>query len=104
MVCHDLPVPEISLASDGFNIHPQKFVNPVVGLGVPINEPHSGRQRAAKVIKKVMDPVLLVVSANIKLNDIILTNELTLVGRFGGRKCSATSLKKWVTKSWMDTI
>ena len=44
------------------------------------------------------------VGANIKLNDIILTNEHALAGRFSGQKCSATSLKKWVTNSWMDII
>ena len=88
----------ISLSLDDVsNLHPPKVVNPMVGYVVSLvvsldikNFPHSGRRRAAKVIKKVMDLVLLVVSADIKLKDIILTNELTLVGRFDGRKCSAT--------------
>ena len=74
-------------------------MNLVVGSRVssvfsPVTEPRSGRRRVAKVIKKVMEPVLLVVGVDIKLNDIILTYEHTLVGRFGGRKCSATGIKK----------
>ena len=34
----------------------------------------------------------------------MLTNELTLVGRFGGRKISAEDIHRWVTDSWLPLI
>ena len=66
--------------------------------------PGTGGRRFAKVIKKSVNPVLLVVGEDIKMNEIILTNAHTLVGRFRGRNFSSTGLKKWVNDTWMDII
>ena len=61
-------------------------------------------KRSAHVIKKAVNPVLLVVGEDIKMNEIILTNAHTLVGCFRGRKFSSTGLKKWVNDTWLDII
>ena len=66
--------------------------------------PRSGGRRSAQVIKKVLNLVLLVVGDDIKMNEIILTNAHTLVGRFRGRKFSLTGLKKWVNDTWLNII
>ena len=50
-------------------------------------------KRAYKPIKKFINPVLMTVGVDVALNDIVLTNEMTLVGRFGGRKFNSDSLK-----------
>ena len=42
-----------------------------------------------KCVRKQEKPLLLVVGEDVPLNEIALTNALTLVGRFGGRKISA---------------
>ena len=44
-------------------------------------------------------PLLLVVGEDVPLNEIVLTNALTLVGRFGGRKFSIDGLHIWVSDS-----
>ena len=41
--------------------------------------------------------MFLVVGEDVALNEIVLTNALTLVGRFGGRKVSPEGVKLWVT-------
>ena len=46
----------------------------------------------------------MVVGEDVNLNDIILTNATTLVGRFGGRKISADGVKIWVVGVWNDHI
>ena len=38
------------------------------------------------------------------LNDIVLTNALTLVGRFGRHNYNAESLRGWADKAWTDGI
>ena len=49
-----------------------------------------------------VDLPLLVVGEDISLNQIVLTNELTLVGRFGGRRASFDGLKTWVLDTWKN--
>ena len=38
------------------------------------------------------------------LNDIVLTNALTLVGRFRRRNYNVESLHGWAEKAWTDVI
>ena len=49
-------------------------------------------------------PILLVVGVDVCLNDIVLTNSLTLVGRFSGRNTSAVGVNKWVSGIWKDSL
>jgi len=56
-----------------------------------------------KPIKKI-SPVLMTLGEDILLNDIILTNALTLVGRFGRRNYIAESLRGWADKAWNDGL
>ena len=58
-------------------------------------------KRKPKPVRKVALP-LMVVGEDITLNDIVLTNALTLVGRFGGRKVSPDGVKKWVLGTWSN--
>ena len=55
-------------------------------------------KRPGKIVRK--DKSAMMVS----LNDIILTNATTLVGRFGGRKISVDGFKIWVDGVWIDRI
>ena len=55
-----------------------------------------------KCVRKLEKPILLVVGEDIPLNEIVLTNELTLVGIFGGRKINAEGLHRWVADSWLS--
>ena len=41
------------------------------------------------------------VGEDVPLNEIVLTNALTLVGHFGGRKISAEGLHRWVSDTWL---
>ena len=41
---------------------------------------------------------------DVPLNEIVLTNALTLVGRFGGRKFSPDGLHRWVFNSWLQEV
>lgn len=61
-------------------------------------------KRPKQVIRKLDKPVLLVVGVDVCLNDIVLTNTLTLVGRFNGRKASAARVNKWVGDLWKDYV
>ena len=54
--------------------------------------------------KKSDNPILLVVGADVMLNDIVLTNALTLVGRFSGRKASVASVNKWDGEIWKGFV
>ena len=54
-----------------------------------------------KCVCKQDKPLLLVVGEVVPLNEIVLTNALTLVGQFGGRKISAEGLHCWVSESWL---
>ena len=58
-------------------------------------------KRRNKPVRKVEHP-LLVVGEDIALNDIVLTNELTLVGRFGGHRVSLDGVKNWVLGTWKN--
>ena len=49
-----------------------------------------------------MDIPLLVVGEDIALNEIVLTNALTLVGRFGGRRVSLDGVKNLVHGTWTN--
>ena len=49
-----------------------------------------------------MDILLLVVREDSALNDIVLTNALTLVGRFRGRRVSPEGVKIWVSDTWTN--
>ena len=44
--------------------------------------------------------MLLVVGEDVPLNAIVLTNALTLVGHFGGRKVSPEGINSWVSTTW----
>ena len=65
-----------------------------------VHRPSDGRDfsRSQPVHKRKIKPVhkvdlpLLVVGEDITLNQIVLTNELTLVGRFGGCRVSHTPI------------
>ena len=52
-----------------------------------------------KCVRKLEKPILLVVGEDIPLNEIVLTNELTLMGRYGGRKINDEGLHRWVAHS-----
>ena len=58
-------------------------------------------KRRKKPVCKVDIP-LLVVGEDITSNEIVLTNALTLVGRFGGRRVSPDGVKKWVLETWKN--
>ena len=61
----------------------------------------SVHKRSKKPVHKVEIP-LFVVGEDIALNDIVLTNALTLVGRFGGRRVSLDGVKNWVLGTWKN--
>ena len=46
--------------------------------------------------------MFLVVGEDIPLNEIVLTNALTLVGRFGGQKVSLQGVDSWVYTTWKN--
>ena len=60
-------------------------------------------KRPKQIIRKSSKPLLMAVSEYVGLNDIVLTNALTLVGRFNGRKYGPEGVKKWVFISWKDS-
>ena len=64
----------------------------------------SVKKRPHKSIRKLVKPVLMIVDKDVGLNDIVLTNVTTLVGRFGGRKFNSDSLNGWATSVWKDII
>ena len=41
---------------------------------------------------------------DVPINEIVLTNALTLVGRFGGRKISADVIHRWVANTWLPLV
>ena len=57
-------------------------------------------KKSRKCVRKLEKPILLVVGEDISLNEIVLTNALTLVGRFGGRNISADGVHRWVADTW----
>ena len=57
-------------------------------------------KKASKCVRKLDKPLLLVVGEDVSLNDIVLTNALTLVGHFGGKKFSSEGLHRWVSPTW----
>ena len=61
-------------------------------------------KKSSKCVRKLDKPLLLVVGEDVPLNEIVLTNALTLVGRFGGRKISAEGLHRWVSDSWLREV
>ena len=61
-------------------------------------------KRISKCVRKMDKPLLLVVGEDVPLNKIVLTNALTLVGRFGGRNFSPDGLHRWVSDSWTREI
>ena len=61
-------------------------------------------KRPKQIIRKSEKPLLMVVGEDVGLNDIILTNALTRVGRFGGCKYSPEGVKQWVFVSWKDSV
>ena len=61
-------------------------------------------KRISKCVRKMDKPLLLVVGEDVPLNKIVLTNALTLVGSFGGRKFNPGGLHRWVSDSWTQEI
>ena len=61
------------------------------------------KKRSHKSIKKVK-PILMTVGEDVSLNENVLTNALTLVGRFGGHKFNSNSLNGWATVLWKNVI
>ena len=61
-------------------------------------------KRISKCVRKMDKPLLLVVGEDVPLNKIVLTNALTLVGRFGRRKISFDGLHRWVFDTWLQEI
>ena len=55
-------------------------------------------------MQRLDKPLLLVVGEDVPLNDIVLTNALTFVGRFGGRKFSVDDLHSWASNTWLGVI
>ena len=70
---------------------PETFVKPVP------TENGVKKKCLSKTVKKTDQPVLLTVGEDVCLNDIVLTNAMTLVRRFGGRKFNSNSLNGWAT-------
>ena len=70
-----------------------------------LNGPMKGAgKKSSKCVRKMDQPLLLVVGEDVSLNDIVLTNALTLVGRFGGRKFSSEGLHRWVSATWSREV
>ena len=75
----------------------------------PVNEPFysvsSGKpkKRIPKPIKKT-NPVLMTLGEDVLLNDIVFTNAVTLVGRFGNRNFNSDSLLGWAIRVWTGCI
>ena len=69
-------------------------------LNQPFVSKKGSGKRISKCVRKMDKPLLLVVGEDVPLNKIVLTNALTLVGRFGGRKFSPDGLHRWVSDSW----
>ena len=65
--------------------------------------PSKPKKRILKPIKKI-NPVLMTLGEDVLLNDIVLTNALTLVGRFGRRNYNADSLHGWAVRVWNGII
>ena len=61
------------------------------------------KKRLPKPIKKI-NPVLMTLAEDVLLNDIVITNALTLVGRFGRRNYNYESLHGWAVRAWNDII
>ena len=74
------------------------------GDGPSMNSTKKVAGKNRKCVCKMEKPILLVVGEDIPLNEIVLNNELTLVGRFGGRKINAEGLHRWVDDSWLSLI
>ena len=68
----------------------------------PVDGPHPKRMKL--VIKKIDKPILLVVGEDVPLNDIVLTNELTLVGQFSGNKTNVVGVNLWERNSWVESV
>ena len=47
---------------------------------------------------------MLVVGEDVHLNDIVLTNDCTLVGRFSGRRTNEMRVNSWVRCTWMESV
>ena len=61
-------------------------------------------KRHKQVIWKLDKSPLLVVGEGVALNEIVLTNALTLVDRFGGSNVSPDGVKKWVLSTSKDLV
>ena len=61
-------------------------------------------KKTQKCVCKQEKPILLVVGEDVPLKEIMLTNALTLVGWFGGRKISADGIHSWVADSWLPLV
>ena len=61
------------------------------------------KKRLLKPIKKI-NPVLMTWGEDVLLNDIVLTNALTLVGRFGRHNYNSDSLHGWAVRAWKEII
>ena len=61
------------------------------------------KKRLPKAIKKI-NPVLMTLGEDVLLNDIVLTNALNLVGRFGRRNYNSESLHGWAVRAWNEII
>ena len=62
------------------------------------------KKRPHKPIRKLVKLVLMTVGEDVGLNDIVLTNAMTLVGRFGGRIFNSDNLKGWAALVWKEII
>ena len=84
-----------SMDSDNEHVHA-----PIFSVSKGLSK---SKKRMPKSIKKI-NPVLMTLGEDVLLNDIVLTNALTLVGRFGRHNYNAESLHGWVVKTWNEII
>ena len=65
--------------------------------------PSKPKRRIPKPIKTI-NPVLITLGEDVLFNDIVPTNAVTLVGRFGRRNFTADSLHGWAVRVWNGII
>ena len=46
----------------------------------------------------------MTIGEDVGLNEIVLTNAMTLVGQFRGRKYNSEGLNFWAAEAWKDVI
>ena len=56
------------------------------------------------VIKKKPNQILLVVGVDVPLNNIVLTNDCTLMGCFSGRRTNEMGVNSWAKCTWLEYV